>query len=94
MQDAINTLIAALTPYSCRVICRHADQSFLVTVADLDRSTTIKKVIPIASLQSKTTLSAIVKDMQRDMEHAVGVMSPECLADLRIRGARIARFDT
>lgn len=94
MQDAIDSLITALMPYSCRAVCRQADQSFLVTVADLDRSTTITKVIPIASLQSKATLSAIVKDLQRDMEHAVGVMSPECLADLRIRGARIARFDT
>jgi len=94
MQDAINTLITALAPYSCRVVRREADQSFLVTVADRDRAATITKVIPIASLQSKTTLSAIVKDLQRDMEHAVGVMSPECLTDFRTRGARIARFDT
>lgn len=94
MQDTINTLIAALTPYSCRAVCRQADQSLLVTVVDPDRSASITKVIPISSLQSQTTLSAVIKDLQRDMEHAVGVLSPECLADLRIRGARVARFDT
>ncbi len=94
MQDVVNPLIKALIPYTCHAVCRSADQSVLLTVADPDRTASITKVIPIASLRCKTAFSAIVKDLQRDMEYAVGMMSPECLADLRIRGARIVRFDT
>lgn len=94
MQEAIDTITAALDGYSCLAVQRHADRSVLLTVTDKSRSVAITKVIPFASLRCKPTVSSVIKDLKRDLDDAAGMMSSDCLTDLRTRGPRLMRFET
>lgn len=93
VKHAIDSLLIAFNTYSCQAVTRQADQSLIFTVTDHEREATITKVIPFSSLRSKSILAAIIKDLHRDLNHSAGAINADCLADLRIRGARVARFE-
>lgn len=94
MQEAIDVLISAFSSYSCLAIPRRADRSLLFTITDRHRAATVTRVIPYRELECNTALAFIIKDLQRDLAHAVGALDGECLMDLRVRGARVQRFDS
>lgn len=94
MQDAIDNLIAALAPYPCAAVHRQADKAILITVTDLGQTVHVTRAIPVSELQSELTIETIVQDLKRDLNDAIGVLSQECVNDLRIRGARLIRFNT
>lgn len=96
MQDAIDMLITAFSPHSCLAVPRRADRTllFTVTVTDTARAVTVTKAIPLCSLECTATLATVIKDLQRDLDRAIGTLSPESLADLRQRGPRVQRFES
>ncbi len=94
MQEAIDMLITAFAPHSCLAIPRRADRSLLFTITDRYRAVTVTRVIPLRDLGCNTSLAILIKDLQRDMAHAVGALDSQCLTDLRVRGARLLRFET
>ena len=94
MQNAIDMLITAFSPHSCLAVPRRADRTLLFTVTDTVRAVTVTKAIPLCNLECQTTLTTVIKDLQRDLDRAVGTLSPESLADLRQRGPRVQRFES
>ncbi|WP_312379630.1 hypothetical protein [Pseudomonas oryzihabitans] len=94
MQDAIDMLITAFSPHSCLAVPRRADRTLLFTVTDTARAVTVTKAIPLCSLECTATLVTVIKDLQRDLDRAIGTLSPESLADLRQRGPRVQRFES
>lgn len=93
MQNAIDTLITAFSPHSCLAVPRRADRTLLFTVTDTARAVTVTKAIPLCNLECQATLATVIKDLQRDLDRAVGTLSAESLADLRQRGPRVQRFE-
>ncbi|KUM42893.1 hypothetical protein [Pseudomonas sp. EpS/L25] len=94
MQNAIDALIDAFSPHSCLAVPRRADRTLLFTINDTTRAATITKAIPFCNLECTTSLTTVIQDLQRDLDRAVGTLSPESLADLRQRGPRVQRFET
>ncbi len=94
MQDAIDMLITAFSPHSCLAVPRRADRTLLFTVTDTACAVTVTKAIPLCSLECTATLATVIKDLQRDLDRAIGTLSPESLADLRQRGPRVQRFES
>jgi len=94
MQNAIDELITAFSPHSCLAVPRRADRTLLFTITDTVRAATVTKAIPFCNLECKTSLATVIKDLQRDLDRAVGTLSAESLADLRHRGPRVQRFET
>lgn len=94
MEHAIDALITAFNPYSCLAVPRRADRTLLFTITDTTRAVTVTKAIPFCNLECKTSLNTVIKDLQRDLDRALGTLSAESLADLRQRGPRVQRFDT
>ncbi|MDR6234085.1 hypothetical protein [Pseudomonas oryzihabitans] len=93
MEHAIDELITAFSPHSCLAVPRRADRTLLFTITDTARAITVTKAIPLCSLECKTSLATVIKDLQRDLDRAAGTLSSESLADLRQRGPRVQRFD-
>jgi hypothetical protein len=94
MQDAIDMLITAFSPHSCLAVPRRADRTLLFTVTDTARAVTVTKAIPLCSLECTATLATVIKDLQRDLDRALGTLSPASLVDLRQRGPRVQRFES
>ncbi len=94
MQNAIDMLITAFSPHSCLAVPRRADRTLLFTVTDTVRAVTVTKAIPLCNLECQTTLATVIKDLQRDLDRAIGTLSPASLADLRQRGPRVQRFES
>jgi len=94
MQNAIDALIDAFSPHSCLAVPRRADRTLLFTINDTARAATVTKAIPFCNLECATSLTTVIQDLQRDLDRAVGTLSPESLADLRLRGPRVQRFET
>lgn len=65
MKDAIDQLIAAFDPHACQAVSRQADQSLVFTVNDKAHGASVTKVIPLRALDCQTTLSTVIKDIQR-----------------------------
>jgi len=94
MQNAIDALIDAFSPHSCLAVPRRADRTLLFTINDTARSGAVTKAIPFCNLECTTSLATVIQDLQRDLDRAVGTLSPASLADLRQRGPRVQRFET
>lgn len=92
MKDAIDQLIAAFDPHACQAVSRQADQSLVFTVNDKAHGASVTKVIPLRALDCQTTLSTVIKDIQRDLDHSTGHLSRGCAQDLQTRGPRIRRY--
>jgi len=92
MQDAVDALIAAFNPHSCRAVIRHADRTVIFTVTDKESAATLTKVIPFTHLECETSLCTIIQNLHRDLDHSIGVLSSASIIDIRLHGARITRF--